>query len=66
MEEGHCEVRNQFKGLFHECYAPYDIRYEDKASFGPKEGTQYVIFCTYDSIRLIIHYSSLSIVDNIF
>ncbi|XP_025414980.1 polycystin-2-like isoform X2 [Sipha flava] len=41
VEEGHCEIRNQFKGLFRECYAPYEIRYEDKSSFGPKKGTQW-------------------------
>eukprot|EP00102_Acyrthosiphon_pisum_P011655 XP_008180466.2 PREDICTED: polycystin-2-like isoform X2 [Acyrthosiphon pisum] len=41
VEEGHCEIRNQFKGLFQDCYVPYEIKYEDKASFGPKKGTQW-------------------------
>ncbi|VVC36763.1 Polycystic kidney disease type 2 protein,Polycystin cation channel, PKD1/PKD2 [Cinara cedri] len=41
VQEGHCKIRNQFKGLFQECYVPYEIKYEDKASFGPKKGTQW-------------------------
>ncbi|XP_050055561.1 polycystin-2-like [Aphis gossypii] len=42
VEEGHCAIRNQFKGLFQDCYVPYDTKYEDKTSFGPKKGTPWV------------------------
>ncbi|XP_050527432.1 polycystin-2-like isoform X1 [Daktulosphaira vitifoliae] len=42
VEEGHCEIRNQFKGLFKECYVPFDTEYEEKRSFGPANDSQWL------------------------
>lgn len=51
--EGHCEIRDQFKGFFQECYVPYEIKYEDRSSYGPKIGTAWV----FKSLKWVIELS---------